>query len=94
MKTSLLGAVILATAAVGCTEPEKPKDGAGTAASTTSANKPAPDKSAAPEAPKVIAAISSSVPCDCINGINSRATKGNVTKVVARMIPGVAKMTR
>lgn len=54
MKTTLFGAAILAAAAVGCTEPEKPKEGTTGAASTTSANKPAPDKSAAPEAPKVI----------------------------------------
>ena len=45
-----------------------------------------------PLAPSTSAASSSSVPCDSISGISSRATKGNVTNVVARMMPGTAKM--
>ena len=32
------------------------------------------------------------VPCACISGINSRATNGNVTKIVASTMPGTAKM--
>ena len=38
------------------------------------------------------AASSSSVPCACISGISSRATNGNVTKIVASTMPGTAKM--
>ena len=45
-----------------------------------------------PLAPSTIAASSSSVPCSCISGISSRATKGAVTKVVASTMPGTAKM--
>ena len=45
-----------------------------------------------PLAPSTIAASSSSVPCSCISGISSRATKGKVTKVVASTMPGTAKM--
>ena len=41
-----------------------------------------------PFAPRVTAEYSSSVPCACMRGISSRATKGNVTKVVASTIPG------
>ena len=47
-----------------------------------------------PLAPNVSAASSSSLPCDCISGISSRATNGKVTKVVARMMPGTAKTIR
>jgi hypothetical protein len=32
------------------------------------------------------------VPCSCISGISSRATKGKVTKMVASTMPGTAKM--
>ena len=32
------------------------------------------------------------VPCSCISGISSRATKGKVTKIVASTMPGTAKM--
>ena len=35
-----------------------------------------------------------SLPCACIRGMSSRATKGKVTKAVASTIPGTAKMTR
>src|SRR5262245_20898428 len=45
-----------------------------------------------PLAPRVSAACSCSVPVACITGINSRATKGNVTKSVASTIPGTAKI--
>src|SRR6185295_5516050 len=45
-----------------------------------------------PDAPNVSAASSSSRPCDCINGISSRAMNGTVTKVVASTMPGRAKM--
>ena len=45
-----------------------------------------------PEAPSVSAASSSTVPCSCISGISSRATKGKVTKIVASTMPGTAKM--
>ena len=45
-----------------------------------------------PLAPSVSAASSSSVPCACISGISSRATKGKVTKMVASTMPGTAKM--
>ena len=45
-----------------------------------------------PEAPSESAASSSSVPCCCISGINSRTTKGKVTNTVASTIPGNAKM--
>ena len=34
------------------------------------------------------AASSSCVPCSCISGISSRATKGKVTKIVASTMPG------
>ena len=47
-----------------------------------------------PVAPSVRADSSSSVPCSCIRGIISRATKGEVMKSVARMIPGVANTMR
>ena len=45
-----------------------------------------------PLAPRLTAAISSSGPTASITGISSRATNGKVTKVVARIRPGVAKM--
>src|ERR1039457_226851 len=45
-----------------------------------------------PLAPSVSAASSSSVPCACMSGINSRATNGNVTNIVASTMPGTAKM--
>ncbi len=45
-----------------------------------------------PLAPSVRAASSSLRPCACISGINSRATNGNVTNVVASTMPGTAKM--
>ncbi|EDT00985.1 hypothetical protein BamIOP4010DRAFT_5511 [Burkholderia ambifaria IOP40-10] len=45
-----------------------------------------------PDAPSTRAASSSSVPCACISGISSRATNGNVTKIVASTMPGTAKM--
>ena len=45
-----------------------------------------------PLAPSDSAACSSSVPCSCISGISSRATNGNVTKIVASTMPGTAKM--
>ena len=44
-----------------------------------------------PPAPNVVAASSSSVPCDCINGISSRATKGRVTRMVASTMPLVRR---
>ena len=47
-----------------------------------------------PPAPSTRAASSSWVPVASMIGIISRATKGNDTKIVARMIPGTAKMTR
>ena len=43
-----------------------------------------------PEAPRTIAASSSSVPCASISGISSRATKGTVIKTVASTIAGTA----
>src|SRR5450830_1028946 len=43
-----------------------------------------------PEAPSTSAASSSSLPCDCISGISSRATKGKVTNTVASTMPGTA----
>src|SRR2546421_374613 len=43
-------------------------------------------------APNVSAACSCSEPVACITGINSRATKGKVTKIVASTMPGTAKM--
>ena len=46
-----------------------------------------------PDAPSEIAASSSCVPCSCISGISARATKGNVTKMVARTMPGTANST-
>ena len=45
-----------------------------------------------PPAPRVSAAASSSDPWSCISGISSRATKGKVTRMVARTSPVVAKM--
>ncbi|MNP19357.1 hypothetical protein D3C76_1118790 [compost metagenome] len=45
-----------------------------------------------PFAPKVKAASSSAVPKDCIRGINSLATNGIVTNVVAIIIPGGANI--
>ena len=45
-------------------------------------------------APSVRAASSSLAPCCSISGISVRATNGNVTKVVARISPGTAKMMR
>jgi hypothetical protein len=50
-------------------------------------------KTCQPLAPSVTAEYSSSVPWACMRGISSRATNGNVTKVVARTMPGTAKMT-
>jgi len=47
-----------------------------------------------PPAPSTRAASSSSFPVACITGISSRATKGKVTKVVARASPGNAKTIR
>ena len=44
-----------------------------------------------PEAPSVSAASSSARPCSIITGISSRATKGKVTKTVAKTMPGTAK---
>ncbi len=44
-----------------------------------------------PEAPSTRAASSSSVPSACMSGMSSRATKGKVTKIVARMRPGTEK---
>ena len=46
-----------------------------------------------PLAPSTSAASSSSVPCDSMNGMSSRATNGNVTNTVARTIPGTANTT-
>ncbi len=46
-----------------------------------------------PDAPRLSAASSSSAPWLSISGISSRATNGNVTNAVARISPGVAKMT-
>ncbi len=43
-----------------------------------------------PLAPSEIAASSSVVPCSCISGTSSRATKGSVTKIVASTMPGTA----
>ena len=45
-----------------------------------------------PLAPSDSAASSSCVPCSCISGTSSRATKGKVTKIVASTMPGTAKM--
>ena len=45
-----------------------------------------------PLAPSVSAASSSSLPCACMTGSTSRATKGKVTNVVASTMPGTAKM--
>ena len=45
-----------------------------------------------PPAPSDIAAHSSSLPCDCMSGISSRAMYGKVTKTVASTMPGTAKM--
>ncbi len=44
-----------------------------------------------PLAPSSRAASSSVVPCSCISGISSRATKGTVTNSVASTMPGTAK---
>ena len=44
-----------------------------------------------PEAPRVSAASSSARPCSIITGINSRATKGKVTNIEAKIMPGKAK---
>ena len=44
------------------------------------------------DAPSVQAASSWSVPTSRSTGITSRTTKGSVTKIVARTIPGVEKM--
>ena len=52
----------------------------------------APERAASPRRPAIRAASSSSVPCSCISGISSRATNGNVTKMVASTMPGSAKM--
>ena len=46
-----------------------------------------------PLAPRLTAASSSSGPTASITGISSRATNGKVTKAVARIRPGVAKIT-
>src|SRR6267378_214919 len=43
-----------------------------------------------PLAPSTTAASSSSVPCACISGISSLATKGTVMNMVASTIPGAA----
>src|SRR5690606_25609364 len=45
-----------------------------------------------PRAPNTTAASSSSRPCACISGINSRAIKGKVTNTVASTMPGTAKI--
>ena len=45
-----------------------------------------------PFAPSETAASSSEVPCACITGINSRATNGRVTKIVAMIMPGTEKI--
>src|SRR3569833_1021678 len=45
-----------------------------------------------PPAPRVMAASSSSLTRCCMSGMSSRATYGKVTNIVARMIPGSAKM--
>src|SRR5690554_2034656 len=45
-----------------------------------------------PDAPSKRAASSSWVPCCCISGISSRATKGTVTNRVASTMPGTAKI--
>jgi len=45
-----------------------------------------------PPAPSDTAASSSRIPCSCMSGMSSRATKGNVTKIVASTMPGTAKM--
>ena len=52
----------------------------------------APGRSASRWRRATSAASSSSVPCACISGISSRATKGKVTKIVASTMPGTAKM--
>jgi hypothetical protein len=44
-----------------------------------------------PLAPSESAVSSSSLPCDCMTGMSSRATNGKVTKIVASTIPGTAK---
>ena len=46
-----------------------------------------------PLAPRMRAASSCALPCACINGISSRATKGKVTNTVASTMPGTAKIT-
>ena len=50
------------------------------------------EKSVPAGSPSMSAASSSVIPCACINGMISRATKGKVTKTVARTMPGTAKM--
>ena len=45
-----------------------------------------------PLAPSTRAASSSLRPCACMSGINSRATNGNVTNIVANTMPGTAKI--
>ena len=50
-------------------------------------------KIVSPFAPINAAASSSSVPCDSRTGISSREINGNVTNIVARIIPGTAKIT-
>ena len=43
------------------------------------------------KAPSETAASSSSLPCDCISGISSRAMNGKVMNSVAMIMPGTAK---
>ena len=45
------------------------------------------------EAPSVAAACSCSVPISRSTGTTSRTTNGSETKIVARIIPGVEKIT-
>lgn len=49
-------------------------------------------KIVSPFAPINAAASSSSVPSDSRTGISSREINGNVTNIVARIIPGTAKL--
>ncbi len=46
------------------------------------------------DAPSVSAACSCSVPISRSTGTTSRTTNGSETKIVARTIPGVEKITR
>ena len=46
-----------------------------------------------PDAPRVAAACSCSIPISRSTGTTSRTTKGSETKMVARIIPGSAKIT-